>query len=534
MFAIRPIGFVFPFAGTTYTDVHVCTNGYVYVSNAGVPAPGAADFTPTTAEFVSGSPRFAPIWEDLNILAANNGQVYINSTAAKCTITWKNAVCYGTAAPIFDVQAQLFPTGEIRCYYGASTTNTATTGAACIVGATPGLGAILPAVSDLSAGGATLDDTIYENWSVAAAFDLTNNAELLAPTSPGWAFAPLGAPANCASTTALGAGCGPSTAGSFYENFATSAAFDLASTAITVTVAGGTRVVTPGGTYNAVGSLGTPTALVLTDDSQVAAGTLGLTVGSNGWVAFGAGNNNAFTPSNVTMLANPAAAYYSWHDLNPTIVGSGLVQYEEAGTLAQVTYDGVWDFGGTSAANANFIQFQIDAATGSCVIAWGATSTLGNGRLVGYSPAGASMDPGGIDISATLIGGPIVLPATDIGPLALAATSSPVLGTSWNLKVSSIPPSTVFGVNLFGVSDPGILDLFFLGMPMCQLRSSLDVIQGPWFPGGNTYNYSFPVPSTPLSLLGFQLYTQAATFGVPPVNAFGAITSGGVKGTVGF
>ncbi|HEX5052183.1 MAG TPA: hypothetical protein VFZ65_10455 [Planctomycetota bacterium] len=337
-----------------------------------------------------------------------------------------------------------------------------------------------------------------------------------------------------ATNTTLGTGCGPTVAGgSFYENFATAAAFDLASNAITATVAGGNRVVTLGGTYNAVGSLGTPTALALTDDSSVAAGTLGLTVGSNGWVAFGSGNSNAFTPSTVTMLANPAAAYYSWHDLNPAAVGSGQVQYEEAGTLAQVTFDGVYDFGGTTAANANFIQFQIDTATGSCVIAWGAMSTLGGtGWLVGYSPAGASADPGNTDLSVALPMSPLVLPVGS-APLVLSALTRPVLGTSWNQRVSSIPSGTVFGVNIFGVGDPGILDLSFLGMPMCQLRASLDVIQGPWFPGGSTYDYSFAVPATPASLVGFQLFTQAATFGLPPVNAFGAITSNGIKGTLG-
>ena len=52
-------------------------------------------------------------------------------------------------------------------------------------------------------------------------------------------------------------------------------------------------------------------------------------------------------------------------------------------------------------------------------------------------------------------------------------------------------------------------------------------------PTGTTFNYVFPMPAMPLSLVGFEVFTQAATFGVPPVNAFGAITSNGVKGIVG-
>jgi hypothetical protein len=32
MLAIQPIGFTFPFAGQTFTDVHICTNGYFHLS----------------------------------------------------------------------------------------------------------------------------------------------------------------------------------------------------------------------------------------------------------------------------------------------------------------------------------------------------------------------------------------------------------------------------------------------------------------------------------------------------------------------
>ena len=56
--ASQAIGFAFPFAGTTYTDLHPATNGFVYLSNAGVPAPGAAlCCAGTTAQLVLGSHR---------------------------------------------------------------------------------------------------------------------------------------------------------------------------------------------------------------------------------------------------------------------------------------------------------------------------------------------------------------------------------------------------------------------------------------------------------------------------------------------
>ncbi|MEO6596610.1 MAG: hypothetical protein ABIP94_17825 [Planctomycetota bacterium] len=72
----------------------------------------------------------------------------------------------------------------------------------------------------------------------------------------------------------------------------------------------------------------------------------------------------------------------------------------------------------------------------------------------------------------------------------------------------------------------------FLGMPGNQLRAGLDVIQGPWVPGGATFNYAFPVPNN-VALLNFLLFTQSAVFEVPTVNAFGAVTSNGMRGKVG-
>ena len=103
LFGIQPIGFAFPFAGATYTDIHVCTNGYVHLSNAGVPAPGAADYSSTTAEFVGGAPRIAPMWTDLFMPAATGGICYINSTPSKCTVTWDQATNYGSSAE-FQIQ----------------------------------------------------------------------------------------------------------------------------------------------------------------------------------------------------------------------------------------------------------------------------------------------------------------------------------------------------------------------------------------------------------------------------------------------
>ena len=74
----------------------------------------------------------------------------------------------------------------------------------------------------------------------------------------------------------------------------------------------------------------------------------------------------------------------------------------------------------------------------------------------------------------------------------------PVLATNWILTTSQIPATCVLGVDIFGVADPGVLDLFFVGMPTCQLRSTLDVLSA-WPVLGATHNYTFPVPALPSS-----------------------------------
>ncbi len=320
-----------------------------------------------------------------------------------------------------------------------------------------------------------------------------------------------------ATNTSLGQGC-YNRFNSFYELFAVGAT-DLSNTSWTLTQNGsGGYDVTPGGAAFAPPS-GTATQVVLTDDSQAAVGTLGLSVGSNGWVATGVGNTNAYTPTAAVFLSNPSSAIAFWHDMNPAIAGSGQVFYEETGPIAVITYNGVYDYGGTA---PNSIRVEmIVAGPGSVPIiqvGFGALSIGGNGRLVGYSPGGASTNPGSVDISASTL-----ITTSDPEALALALTAStrPVTGLNWNLAVSN---SAVLDLIIIGVTDPNIPDLFFIGMPGCGLRASLDLINV-----GSTF--SLAIPNNP-TLIGVSLFANGASV-APGANAFGFITSNGIRGTIG-
>ena len=355
-------------------------------------------------------------------------------------------------------------------------------------------------------------------------------------------YCPVGSGTVLATNTTTGAGCITVADISSYENFATAGAFDLANTAISLIHTGSGYLAIPGITTYVAPSAGAQ-VLALTDDSEASvtlsqamrvgssSSTTTLTVCSNGFISAGTGNGTGFTPTPSIFLAGTRVWWsLGWHDYNPSIVGSGQVKFEQIGNIAYITWDGVWDFGGATAANANTLQAQFDVTTGTAHFVYQTMSTLGNGFLVGFSDAGASADPGSMDISAAL---PATYSAATfaVQPLAVAATSRPVTGTSWNLNVTNVPGTGVLGVDIFGLSDPAIPDLAFLGAPGCGLRASLDVLNA-WIVAGNSHGYSFAVPNNP-ALVNVHLYTMSAVFQNPPVNAFGAITSNGIDGKIG-
>lgn len=119
------------------------------------------------------------------------------------------------------------------------------------------------------------------------------------------------------------------------------------------------------------------------------------------------------------------------------------------------------------------------------------------------------------------------------GTLRLDATTRPVLGSTWQLEASHAPASTGFGITWLGATDPGIADLAVLGLPGCPLRAQPEFLFGPWLPSSGSSPLPVVLPSGAPALVGIPLFAQAAAFPTPPPNAFGAITSNGVRGTLG-
>jgi hypothetical protein len=540
VFGIQPIGFTFPFGGSTYTDVHVCANGYVTLSNAGVPAPPAGDYTSSANELVAGAPRLCVLWHDLNLLAANNAGAYIDSTANRCTITWDNAVNFGQTTR-FQLQLQLFPTGEIRTFWSAAATNDSTFNSAAgagLCGVSPGGGAALPVPTDLSQTNQTVDHTIYETWPVQGQFDLAGRSMTLIPTSPGWVQ--LTTPwSNCAESTDFGAGC-IGAADSFYERMSP-AGFDLSGTAwrLQRTTSGyqasssTATFVAPSGTAAVIANGDDVSQSVqLAQAMPVPGGTTSqLAVSSNGQIALAnIGNGAGFAPDPGNFLDyGQTAIAAAWHDYNPAIAGSGKVLFEQVGTTAYVTWNDVYTYGTTS---ADRFQFQFDLASGNITVVYDLMAPAGNPYLVGYSRGGLSPRPDQADLSVDLVAGIAVADTAVIG-LRLSTAGAPLLGnTQFAYTVANVPNVLPLAFLFFGDQPAPGIDLTLLGLPGCRGYTNANLTSAtiPVALPAGTATQLLPIP-TSTSLAGALLVTQAVAFSLQtPLNL---VTSNGNRATIG-
>jgi hypothetical protein len=432
-------------------------------------------------------------------------------------------------------------TGAIECVYGNCAPGATTTTAIHQVGLRGATNAFPANVNDRQNTKGVNDD-----WSNSASGTSNTVGMLFNNTSPAnvitsgltYTWAPqVGTPAT---NTSYGTGCYAVANDSFYDLQSTAAAAstEFSNTSISMAFTGSGYVVT-GNAATFLPPSGSAIALTLGDDSEVAtpaltspfpyiggsAGTL--TVCSNGFVSVASGNGTGFAPNSATMLAAPQTGFWAQHDFNPSAVGSGSVKFEEVGTIAYITWDGVYNYQGTTAADANTMQFQFDESNGNVNIVFGTlSSTGGTGWLTGYSSAGANFDPGSISFATAL---PIVT-SPDILPLALSAGSTPVLGTSVIYTTSNIPATSLLSAQIISLIDinPGIS---VPGAPGCLQLVDLSLASTTPLLGSPSATLSLSIPND-AGLVGLPLNVQSASF-VPGVNPLSVITSNGVRSVVG-
>lgn len=331
-----------------------------------------------------------------------------------------------------------------------------------------------------------------------------------------------------------GTGC-VARAGSFYETQAP-ATFDLNNTNMTLIPTSPGYVALPTGAF--VTPSGSAVSLGLTDDSEATVPlttpfvydggvTSSLTVCSNGYVSIATGNGVGYIPSTNTMLNNSQTAWYLWHDFVPGAAGD--VVFEQIGSIAYITWNGVPTFG--SAVPCTF-QFQFDSAVGSVTLAiqtMSATSaTTAQEYLVGYSPAGPSMDPGSRDISVDLLSS-FVVSGNDLPALALQANPRPIAGTTIQMTTNNIGATAAFGGLALGFTNPA-LNLTPLGMAGCtQYADHLGVLI--FVPlGASSYNVPLTIPNA----IGVTMLSQSFVYDPSAgLTTLGAVASNGVSLLIG-
>lgn len=337
-----------------------------------------------------------------------------------------------------------------------------------------------------------------------------------------------------AARTNYGTGCLSTADVPFYEDFPSAGAFDLANSSMTLLHTGAGFLALPG--ISSFRSTAGATALSLTDDSETTVAltsplkvgktgsTSALTVCSNGFISVASGNGTGFTPSSATMLVNPQTAWYCWHDFNPAAAGSGQVKLEEAGGVAYVTWDGVYDFGGST---PNTFQFQFELATGNVHVIWQSMSGGGNGYLVGFAEGGNSADPGPTDISVAL---PSTFSAATFKqvPMALAASARPVIGNNVAMVTTNIPAGAPFGALLIGLVqfNPGIQIPI---LPTGCVQHNEGMASQLFFPAGNSASSSLGFLNPVTNFPGLTVQVQSAVYAGSPL----ALTSNGVALTIG-
>lgn len=136
---VIPLPFTLPYPGGSTTQLRVCSNGFIspFTSNG-------TGFTPTSAAFLSGAPRWAAAWHDFNP-ATIGGQVLVDASAAVVRVTFVNVANF-SGGGVNTFQFQLKPSGEVSFVWQ----NMVAAGNAYLVGWSAGAVASDPGSLDLS------------------------------------------------------------------------------------------------------------------------------------------------------------------------------------------------------------------------------------------------------------------------------------------------------------------------------------------------------------------------------------------------
>jgi len=128
---VLPNGFVFPFFGSTFTELTLSTNGNIFFSDpprrqSQALANNDADDPPGSPKFLGGYQMIAGLWSDLEINTTKRGDagIYMKQTSATQIIYRWKATKFGCQLPCTPVnfEIELNTNGVIRTRYGDGNT----------------------------------------------------------------------------------------------------------------------------------------------------------------------------------------------------------------------------------------------------------------------------------------------------------------------------------------------------------------------------------------------------------------------------
>lgn len=137
------LGFTFPFHGGSTTAVDVSSNGSVYLEPGTIGGHRCCDGDP--GAFLSETASIAPIWMDLNPGAGGAVRTH-RPSATSFAITYDAVPEYNVAGSANTAQLVMWSDGRFRIAFGAA----GNVSHLCLVGFTPGNGAVDPGSIDLS------------------------------------------------------------------------------------------------------------------------------------------------------------------------------------------------------------------------------------------------------------------------------------------------------------------------------------------------------------------------------------------------
>lgn len=542
MSAAQPLGFAFAYGGVAYTSIQVGDNGYVSLGASG----GVAYWGPSPTR-LSSDPfaSIRPLWIDLDPGAAGSGGVWFRAVPAQGTdpayavITWDRVFDYGGSTP-HSFQLVLVDGGMVRVDYGDDLI-AVPSASPWLIGASPGNNAAQNAVSFASLPVLTSGVAVLHESGAGPVAYAGRTLDWIPDGLGGYVVVQN---LSCPKASSYGAGCVARYA-SFYEHFTATPAIDLANSAFRLIPSNGGYVVVPSASAFVAPSAAA-TNLNLTDDSEVTVAlaapfaypggvTSSLNVCSNGYVSVQSnGAATDYTPTPAEFLNWPYATWAVWRDMIPNAAGN--VWFEQAGGVAYVTWLGVVGYVGTAAGSTpSTFQLQFDLAGGNVDFVFQGMDTVsvsgwsgGEGWLVGFSPAGASSDPGSIDLGVAMPAG-IPVAAADQLPVRIRASAPPAIGTSISLDTLDAPAGAPFGVVALGFTkyDPGV-PLAGIGMAGCFGYNDAAVMLSFVISGG-VGSLPITIPNAP----GITFEAQSVVFAPGAgLTALDLVASGGLSLTI--